>query len=113
MFRGTLEVAPIVHLHALLFYGWMSLFLWQTSLAAAGRLERHREFGVAGVALAGAMVVVGLGVAINTLKRLEASGFGDSARAFSSVPVTGILLFAILVGIGVAKRKRPQVNKPP
>jgi hypothetical protein len=50
LYQGSLDVAPIAHLHAILFYGWMLLFLWQTYLISAGRLERHREFGVAGVA---------------------------------------------------------------
>ena len=48
MARGTLSVPPIVHIHGLLFFGWTLLFWAQTSLAAGGRLARHRELGAAG-----------------------------------------------------------------
>jgi hypothetical protein len=41
--RGTLEVPPITHVHALFFYGWTLLFLRQTWLAASGEMTRHRE----------------------------------------------------------------------
>lgn len=68
MARGTLDVAPITHLHALFFYSWMLLFLWQTSLVAAGKVVRHREWGVAGVAIASATCVVSLGMSINSIK---------------------------------------------
>src|SRR4051794_29294992 len=76
MARGSLAVSPIVHLHALLFFGWTVLFWAQTSLAASGRLTRHREMGVAGVAVATAMLFVGSGAAIGSMKRGDAAGFG-------------------------------------
>ena len=111
LFQGTLHVAPIAHLHAALFFGWMSFFVWQTSLVAGGNIVRHREMGVAGVALATAMVLVGLGMAINSIKLREAAGLGDAARAFSTVSVTGILMFAVLVTIAVMNTRRPEVHK--
>jgi hypothetical protein len=111
MFGGTLDVAPIAHLHAVLFFGWMVFFVRQTSLVAGGRVVRHREMGVAGVALATAMVLVGLGMAINSMKVREAAGAGDAARAFSSVSVTGILMFAVLVAAAVMNTRKPEVHK--
>lgn len=97
--RGTLHVAPLTHVHALLFYGWILLFLWQTLLIADGKVVRHREMGVVGVALATGNCIVGLGMAINSIKHFETLGLADQAYAFSVVPVTGILLFAgVLIG---------------
>lgn len=109
--RRTLDVSPITYLHAVFFYGWTLLFLWQTRLAASGRLARHRELGLLGVAMATGMLFVGLGLAINSLKRAEAAGFGASARAFSIVSVTGITLFAVLVAIAIRNVKKPEVHK--
>jgi hypothetical protein len=111
LFRGTLDVAPLAHLHALFFYGWLVLFVRQTVLAASGRMARHRELGVAGVALATAMVFAGLGMTVNTLKRSEAAGFGDSARAFSIISFTAIGLFAVLFAIAIVNVKRPAIHK--
>jgi hypothetical protein len=111
MAQGTLSVSPITHLHALFFYGWTLLFLAQSWLAASGRLTRHREVGVLGVAMATGMCFVGLGTAINTLKRFEAAGLGDAARPFAIVSVTAIALFAGLFVAAVLHVKRPDVHK--
>ena len=107
----TLDVPPLTHLHALFFYGWLLFLLRQTSLAASGRLARHRELGVAGVSLATGMCFVGLGMAIVTLKRLEAAGAGDPARAFAIVSVSAITLFAVLFAIAIVNVKKPEVHK--
>ena len=111
LFRGTLDVAPLAHLHALFFYGWTLLFMRQTWLAASGRVTHHRELGVVGVALATGMAFAGLGMTVNTLKRTEAAGFGDAGRAFSIISFTAILLFAALFAIAIANIKRPEIHK--
>jgi hypothetical protein len=111
MIRGRLDIAPIAHLHALFFYGWTLLFLRQTMLAGSGRLARHREVGVAGVAVATGMCFAGLGMAINSLKRFEAAGIGATARAFSIVSVTAIALFAALFVVALLNVKKPEIHK--
>lgn len=111
MLRGTLTVAPVAHLHAVFFYGWVLLFWWQATLASSGRMVRHREFGVAGVALASGMLFVGMGMAVNSIRVAELAGAGASARAFSIVPVLGIVLFVAMVGVAVLNVRRPDVHK--
>src|SRR5688572_5345102 len=111
MLRGTLDVPPFAHLHAVVFYGWTLLFLRQTSLAASGRMTRHRELGVAGVALATAMLLVGLGLSVNSLRRFEAAGLSESGRAFAIVSVSAITLFAALFTVAVFNVKRPDIHK--
>ena len=87
------------------------LFWAQTSLAAGGRLPRHRELGVVGVSVATAMCFVGVAVTISSLERGSAAGFGREARAFSVVSVTAILLFAVLVAIALVNVTKPDVHK--
>ena len=109
--RGSLAVPPITHLHALLFYSWTLLFLRQTWLAASGEMTRHREWGVAGVALATAMLFVGLGTSITSLKHSEAAGFGAAARPFAIVSVTAIAMFAAMFAVAVLNVRKPEVHK--
>ena len=109
--RGTIQVHPWTHVHALFFYGWLGLFVTQTSLAASGRIVRHRELGVLGVAIASGMCFVGLGMTVHSLKSSIALGFGDAARAFSIVSATAIVLFAALVAVAIARVKTPEVHK--
>ncbi|APV52215.1 hypothetical protein BWI17_00260 [Betaproteobacteria bacterium GR16-43] len=111
MFRGTLDVRPLAHVHALIYYGWMLLFLRQTQLAAAGNFARHREWGVAGVALASAMVCTGIAMAIGSIKYFEALGHGPAARAFSVLPVTAMVLFGGLVAAALIHVRQPEWHK--
>jgi hypothetical protein len=111
LLRGTLDVPPLTHVHALFFYGWLLLFLRQTMLAASGRIARHRELGVAGVALATGMCFVGLGMTITSLTRMLALGGGDSARAFAIVSVSAVVLFAGLFAAAIVNVKKPEIHK--
>jgi hypothetical protein len=73
---------------------WILFLLSQTALVANGQLDHHRAWGLVGISLATAMVVIGLAAAINTLTIALAAGYGDSARAFFILPVSAISLFA-------------------
>lgn len=53
-----------MHVHAVLMGAFMLLLLAQTSLAATGRIDRHRSLGRVGMALAPAMIVAGLVLAV-------------------------------------------------
>src|SRR5580700_2501610 len=44
----------LVHVHAAVFSTWILLFIAQTSLVSAGRLDLHRLLGVLGAAFSGA-----------------------------------------------------------
>jgi len=103
--------SPLVHLHAVLFSGWMLLFVLQTILAARRRLDRHRACGLLGVSLATAMVFVGCAAASEALKDRLAAGFGDAARAFFIVPISLLVLFGGFVLAAIANVKRPEAHK--
>jgi hypothetical protein len=111
LLTGRIAVDPIVHLHAFVFYGWLTLLVVQSRLIAARRLTRHREFGVFGASWATLMSCVGIAAAVNGIRQADAAGFGDAARAFSVVPITGILFFAALFAIALLNVKRPDVHK--
>jgi hypothetical protein len=109
--RRALDVHPLTYVHALVFYGWLALFIWQTSLAASGRLVRHREVGLLGVALATAMCFVGVAMAVSSLKRSQAAGFDEAGRAFAIVSLSAIALFAVLFALAIRAVKKPEVHK--
>lgn len=109
--RGTFIGAPIFHIHGLLFSFWTVFFVAQSALAASGRIARHRAVGLIGVSLATSMVIIGLVAAIVSMRHSIGLGFGESAKAFSVVPVTGILVFAGLFIAAVANVRNPEVHK--
>ncbi|MCL4793792.1 MAG: hypothetical protein KJZ84_04485 [Bryobacteraceae bacterium] len=113
LFQGVIQLPPILHLHAALFYGWLLFYLRQSWLASSGQIARHREWGMAGVALASGMFFVGIAAAINTVKRSEAlsAASGEAARRFLVVSVTGAFVFAVLFALAVVYVKRPEIHK--
>jgi len=111
MLSGKLSVAPLAHVHALFFYGWLVLFVRQSALAASGQYVRHRALGLLGIAAASGMFFVGSGMAMHSLKESIADGFEPAARAFAIVPISGILLFGILFAVAIAKVHDSDVHK--
>jgi hypothetical protein len=108
---GTFVGGPLIHLHGLLFSAWTLLLLSQTALAARGRLTHHRAWGLAGIALASAMVLIGLAVATNgMISRIEA---GDAAlgKAFAIVPMSSVLMFAGFFAAAIANLRHPEAHK--
>jgi hypothetical protein len=56
---GSKRFDLLHHVHGLAFFAWMGLYVWQTWLASRGRIASHREIGLAGFALTGAMIPLG------------------------------------------------------
>jgi hypothetical protein len=107
---APLALTPLIHLHGLLFTGWVLLLLVQVRLVAAKRIARHRQLGMAGAAMAALMVVVGTLTALYGVVR-GVTPFGIDPRRFMIVPLFGILLFAIFVVAGVRARRDAQSHK--
>ena len=103
-------LSPLVHVHAIVFSAWLLLFIGQVALVAAGRTDIHRTLGVAALALAAAVVVVGVMTAIEAGAR-GSSPPGWDDRAFLLVPLTSIVLFAGFFAAGFAWRRRADYHK--
>jgi hypothetical protein len=107
---GSTTLSPLAHLHGVVFTAWVVLFLVQTGLVASRRVAVHRRLGVAGVALAATMVVVGISTAIVG----AANGGGPPGidpLAFLLVPIADMVLFAGFVTAAVLKRREREAHK--
>jgi hypothetical protein len=109
--HGSFSASPLVHFHGLLFFAWTLYFTFQTWLAASGQTARHRMLGMIGVSLATAMTIFGFLAAVNVMKRSAAMGMADEGVAFSIVPLSGILFFAVVVVLGIAANRKPETHK--
>jgi hypothetical protein len=108
---GTFVGSPLLHLHGLLFSAWTLFFLWQAMLIAGRRNISHRAWGLAGIALATAMVFTGIAVAIDGLHYRIANGQGEAGRAFLVVPLTAVGLFAGFVIAAMVRRRSADWHK--
>lgn len=103
-------VGPLVHLHGIVYSGWVLLFLTQTGLVAARRVDIHRLVGIAGAGLAVVVVVVGVLVAIES-GRLGHGPPGRNQPVFLVYPLANMLMFTALAGTALAMRRRSDYHK--
>ena len=68
VFRAPLPNV-LIHIHGAVFSAWILLLITQTALVSARRVDIHRKLGLAGFALACAMIVLGLLASANSLAR--------------------------------------------
>jgi uncharacterized membrane protein YozB (DUF420 family) len=90
VFRAPLP-SPLVHVHGVVFTGWILILIAQIALVAFGRIRWHRRLGVVGMIDAALMVVVGL----MTLFRAERRHFAEDA--IFTYDLLSLLLFGVLV----------------
>ena len=103
-------LTPLIHLHGVLFTGWVLLFLTQARLVARTRVDLHRKVGIAGAALALGMVIVGTRTALDGVLRGVAP-FGMEPRRFLIIPLAALGLFAVFVVAAILRRRDAQSHK--
>ena len=108
---GTPELSGLLHVHGLVFTGWVLFFLSQTVLVASGRTYLHRRMGIAGAVLAVCVVIVGTAVAITRAKTGVSPIPGVSSLGFLAIPLFDMVLFAVLVGAALYFRRRAETHK--
>jgi hypothetical protein len=109
--QGAFVAPAIVHVHGAMFYAWTLYFVSQTWLVASGRVSAHREWGLLGVAIATAMVLLVFGTAGAMVSFRAQHGFYEPALKFTWVQVSGMLFFGAVVALAVMNVKRSEVHK--
>lgn len=105
--RGFVDVSAVpwwVHLHAVVFGGWMVLFVVQNLLAGSGNLALHRQLGWLGCALAAAMVPLGMVTGIQAIVLGRQPPFFTPSY-FLALTNIGMLCFGALFAWAVALRR--------
>jgi len=101
----------LVHLHGLVFSAWLLVFIAQTRLVAARRVDLHMKLGIAAMVLAVVIVVVSFATTAvkATIPRVHPSGLTPSQ--FTIVGIASLLLFVVFLALGVAFRRRAAYHK--
>jgi hypothetical protein len=108
--HSTRAYPAIVHVHALLFTGWLVLLTVQLMLVRNHRLDLHRRLGLTMTWLIPVMVVIALATAW-TVQRQVAALPGPQDPQFISINLTDMLGFATLAGAAIALRRDPSAHK--
>ncbi|MEO5611487.1 MAG: hypothetical protein ABIT68_01795 [Sphingomicrobium sp.] len=104
----TLPLAVLVH--GSLFTAWMLVFVAQTQLVSAGRIEVHMKLGKAAMVLALAIIPMMYLTAVWQVARANQPPFTDPL-SWTSVPLAAIPVYAIMVWTGWRRRKQAQWHK--
>jgi len=101
----------LVHLHGLVFTAWLALFIAQTRLVAAHRVDLHMKLGIAGIVLAALITVIGVWTVVigAGTPRIRATGLTNAQHTL--VGFTSIGLFAAFIVLGVLTRRRSAIHK--
>jgi hypothetical protein len=99
----------IVHVHAVVFVGWLMLLTTQVLLIRTSRPDVHRTLGIAGLILAPVMIVIGPVTAV-IVDRMRLA-LPDPDPGFLAIQTLDILAFAGLVIPAFVWRKNPVVHK--
>jgi hypothetical protein len=101
----------LVHLHGIVFTAWLGLFIAQTQLIAAHRVDLHMKLGIAGVALAVIITVIGVWTVVVAAGIPRVRPTGLTSAQHTLVGFTSIGMFVAFIALGVATRRRSAVHK--
>ena len=105
MGRSTFASPVRVHLHAVLFMGWVAVYLVQNLLAATDRIALHRKLGWLAAAWMVAMVVSGLVVTAAMVRAGTVPFFFQPVHFLIFDPLA-VLTFAVLTATAIQLRYR-------
>lgn len=102
---GSKSFTLLRHLHGLAFFAWIGLYLFQTLLVQKGNVRLHRELGLAGVALSGALLPLGLWQAVTSVGERQAKGMARPFE-FAIYNLVDILAFSAAFGWAIFEATR-------
>lgn len=101
---------PIVHAHALVFMGWVVLYLLQNVFVASGAIAWHKRLGWVGAGWMIAMVVLGTIVTLRLVQGGHAPFFFTPLMFLVMDPLS-VVTFAGLTTAAIVYRKRTQWHR--
>jgi hypothetical protein len=114
-FSAFFDVKPlasaIVHAHGIVMSAWVIYFVAQIALIRSKNIKLHMTMGMAGVALAAIVVVVGLMTAWDAQMVRNVAPPGAHPHSFFLVPVFDMLIFVLFFAGAIYYRKRPAEHK--
>ncbi|MFO1239069.1 MAG: hypothetical protein U1E64_01835 [Sphingomonadaceae bacterium] len=105
MGRSTFASPPLVHAHALVFMGWVTLYLLQNVFAATGNIALHKRLGWIGAGWIFAMLILGCMVTVAMARRGQVPFFFRPLHFLVFDPVT-LIAFAGLVIAAIRLRRK-------
>ena len=104
MGRSSFAARPLVHVHALVAFGWVLLFMVQSRLGSGGNIALHRRIGWFAAGWGVLMVVVAFAITIDVVRRGITPFFFRPAHFLVANPLS-VLGFAALLTAAIRLRR--------
>jgi len=101
----------LVHAHGLVMSAWVIYFIVQVALIRTKNVKLHMSMGMAGIALAALVVVVGMVTAYDSLLVRRSTPPGLDPHSFFFLPAFDMTLFVVFFAGAVYYRRRPAEHK--
>lgn len=111
LIHPPVPVPFLLWIHSAVFTGWIAFYILQSALVRTRNVRLHRTFGWVGVGLAAAMIPLGFSTAVVMGSYNKHLLHFAAADAFLSVALGDIGAFAILIGLAIYWRKRPELHR--
>lgn len=111
MAADTLDKTFAVHVHVIVYLGWLILFTLQSTLPMLRKGRLHRRIGNFGIGYG--IVVWGFGLYVTFSRFADRVRLGDldEARFQAISPFTDMLIFPVLFALAIYYRHKPEVHK--
>jgi hypothetical protein len=110
MGRSTFYSPPLVHAHAIMFMGWVTIYLLQNILVTTGRMGLHRRLGWVAAGWIVPMIVLGFGVTTAMVRRGQVPFFFQPLHFLVFDPLS-LVTFAILTGSAILLRNKTEWHR--
>jgi hypothetical protein len=108
--RSSFASPPRVHVHAVLFMGWVAIYLLQNILVSAGRIDLHRKLGWIASIWMVAMIVSAM-LVTTAIVRAGTVPFFIQPQHFLIFDYVGIIAFAVLTAAAILLRRRTEWHR--
>ena len=98
----------VLHVHAVLFTGWLVLLVVQSALVRSRRLGLHKRLGIAGAVLATTMLPMGV---MTALESARLRGATPESLRLLMLQFGALFLFGTFVALAIGFRRRSQVHR--
>jgi hypothetical protein len=95
----------IISFHAVIFMGWVILFVLQTVLIATDNVKLHRKVGILGIALGITVPIMGIATTIVNMRFSKLTSNRDPAP-FLAISLNDMIAFSVFFGLAIYWRKR-------
>lgn len=111
LLAGVVDRPAIIHFHAIVYVGWLAIFLTQVALAATGRIAAHMRLGRIAIGYGVLVIAVGLLATFGMFVLRVRAGEVAEAQGRLAGPLLDMLVFAPMFAAAIYYRRRPELHK--